>query len=424
MIDPKVLRNNLPEVVARLRLKGFEFDVDWYQKKEEERKWRQASMEQNLAERNEYAKKIGQAKARGEDVSIVMNEAVKINETIEKLQQHFNELDEELKNYLTGIPNVLDETVPLGKDETQNVEVAKWGTPREFDFKPKDHSDLGEALKLMDFEVAAKLSGARFVVLRRQLASLQRALIQLMLDTHTREHGYQEMYVPYLVKDEAFFGTGQLPKFADDFFKTREPFALNLIPTAEVSLTNTVREMILDEVALPIKLTAHTPCFRSEAGSYGKDTKGMIRQHQFEKVELVQIVHPQKSQEAHEELTHHAEIILQKLELPYRKMLLCSGDTGFCSSKTYDLEVWLPSQQTYREISSCSNMTDFQARRMMARFKDNKTGKNELVHTLNGSGLAVGRTLVAILENYQQQDGSITIPKALHKYLDFTVIQP
>ena len=421
MIDPKLLRTQLPEVQANLAKRGFKLDSD-FEALEAERKKLQAELEEAQALKNQLAKAIGQAKAKGESAESLLSEAEAVKQNLEKLGTQFAMLDERLQGLLLMIPNLVSETTPVGKDETGNVEIAKWGTPRSFDFEPIDHADLGEALGLMDFEAAAKLSGSRFVVLRRQLAAMHRALIQLMLNTHTREHGYEETYVPYLVKDEAFYGTGQLPKMADDFFKTQEPFALNLIPTAEVSLTNLVRESIMDESQLPIKLTAHTPCFRSEAGSYGRDTKGMIRQHQFEKVELVQIVHPEKSLEAHEELTKHAEVILQKLNLPYRKVVLCTGDMGFCATKTYDLEVWLPSQNTYREISSCSNMTDFQARRMMARFKNSKTGKNELVHTLNGSGLAVGRTLVAILENYQQKDGSVLVPEVLHPYLDFKVI--
>lgn len=421
MIDPKLLRTQLEFVKAALRKKGVSLDPH-YEILEAERKTLQADLENTQAEKNQVAKAIGQAKAKGEQADVLFKEADLIKTKLESLQQRFTEVDAEIQAIVSALPNLLHDSVPLGKDDTENVELRRVGTPRTFSFPPKDHTALGEALGLMDFDAAVKLSGARFVVLRRQLASLQRALIQLMLNTHTREHGYQEMYVPYLVKDEAFFGTGQLPKFAEDFFRTREPFALNLIPTAEVSLTNTVGGMILDEKDLPLRMTAHTPCFRSEAGSYGKDTRGMIRQHQFEKVEMVQIVHPEKSWEAHEEMTHHAEVILQKLNLPYRVVVLCSGDTGFASAKTHDLEVWLPSQNTYREISSCTNCLDFQARRMMARYKDSKTGKNELVHTLNGSGLAVGRTLVAILENYQQEDGSILIPEALHTYLDFTVI--
>lgn len=422
MIDPKLLRTQTEMVNRNLMTRGFNLDIVEFTALENSRKVYQLEFEDAQAKRNQLAKAVGQAKSKGEPADDLLKQAEEMKEKIALCEKRFSEIDAKIQEITLYIPNLIDQSVPFGNDEAGNKEVHRWGTPPKFSFKPKDHADLGEALGLMDFDTATKLSGARFVVLRRQLASLQRALIQLMVNTHTREHGYDEMYVPYLVKDEAFYGTGQLPKFADDFFKTREPFALNLIPTAEVSLTNTVREMILDEAQLPVKLTAHTPCFRSEAGSYGRDTKGMIRQHQFEKVELVQIVHPEKSWQAHEELTRHAEVILEKLELPYRRMVLCTGDTGFGAAKTYDLEVWLPSQNTYREISSCSNCTDFQARRMMARFKDSKTGKNELVHTLNGSGLAVGRTLVAILENNQDEAGNIKIPKALHQYLDFTEI--
>ncbi|MCX7123264.1 MAG: serine--tRNA ligase [Gammaproteobacteria bacterium] len=399
MIDPKLLRNQFEFVKAGLAKRGTVINSE-FEALEGQRKTVQSAFENAQAEKNQIAREIGQAKSKGENADALFEKADEIKSRLDTLQQEFTRLDVQIDAILLGLPNLPDDSVPIGKDESENVEICRVGSPKTFDFPVKDHVALGEALEMMDFDTAAKLSGARFVVLRRQLASLHRALIQLMLDTHTREHDYQEMYVPYLVKDSAFFGTGQLPKFAEDFFKTREPFALNLIPTAEVSLTNTVSDMILDESQLPWKLTAHTPCFRSEAGSYGRDTRGMIRQHQFEKVELVQIVHPEKSWEALEALRGHAEVILQKLGLPYRVMALCTGDMGFTAAKTYDLEVWLPSQNTYREISSCSNCTDFQARRMKARFKDSKTGKNELVHTLNGSGLAVGRTLVAILENY------------------------
>ncbi len=422
MIDPKLLRTNIEEVAAKLRLRGFDLDVALFQNLEQQRKSVQSQTEQLQSERNKFAKAIGQAKARGEDTVGLMQESTVLNEQLQGFELELSQIEIKFKDFLLGIPNIPDASVPVGASDADNVEVRRVGQPKDFNFTPKDHVALGEALQAMDFEAAAKMSGARFVVLRRQLAAMHRALIQLMLDTHTREHGYQEMYVPYLVKDDAFYGTGQLPKFADDFFKTTEPFNLNLIPTAEVSLTNTIREMVLNEADLPLKMTAHTPCFRSEVGSSGKDTRGMIRQHQFEKVELVHIVHPSKSWEALEEITQHAEVILQKLGLPYRVMLLCTGDIGNGSAKTYDLEVWVPAQNCYREISSCSNFTDFQARRMQARFKGAKTQKNELVHTLNGSGLAVGRTLVAIMENYQDESGNIHVPEALHKYLDFKVI--
>jgi seryl-tRNA synthetase len=421
MIDPKLLRNQFAEVVTALQKRGVTLSPE-FAGLEARRKQEQTEFEALQAEKNRVSQAIGQAKAKGESAEALFAEAEGIKAQLEHLQSALMQTDAALEAIAAALPNLPHESTPFGRDENENVEVRRVGTPRQFSFTPKDHVALGEALGLMDFDTAAKLSGARFVVLRQALASLHRALIQLMLDTHTREHRYSETYVPYLVKDEAFFGTGQLPKFAEDFFKTAPPFALNLIPTAEVSLTNTVSDMILDEADLPLRLTAHTPCFRSEAGSYGKDTRGMIRQHQFEKVELVQIVHPERSWEAHEELTRHAEVILQKLELPYRVMALCTGDIGFCAAKTYDLEVWLPSQQKYREISSCSNCTDFQARRMKARFKNKATGKNEWVHTLNGSGLAVGRTLVAILENFQMENGDIQVPKALHPYLNFTVI--
>lgn len=422
MIDPKLLRTQTLEVARKLKRRGFDLNVIEIEAEENARKIYQTEFEAAQAKKNKLAKEIGQAKAKGESAEELLKQAEAIKQEIAHFEKRFNEIDDKVRALALTIPNLPDASVPEGQSDADNVEVRRVGMPKKFSFTPKDHVALGEALGLMDFETASKLSGARFVILRRQLAALQRALIQLMLDTHTREHNYQETYVPYLVKDEAFVGTGQLPKFADDFFKTREPHSLNLIPTAEVSLSNTVREMVLSDADLPLKLTAHTPCFRSEAGSYGKDTRGMIRQHQFEKVELVQIVHPAKSWEALEELTQHAEVILQKLELPYRVMVLCAGDMGFCAAKTYDLEVWLPGQNAYREISSCSNTLDFQARRMQARFKDAKTGKNELVHILNGSGLAVGRTLVAILENYQDEAGRVHVPEALHKYLDFTVI--
>ncbi len=422
MIDPKLLRTQLAWVEAELAKRGARISPK-FTELEAKRKTLQSALENTQAQKNQIAREIGQAKSKGENAEALLKQADEIKLRSESLQAEFNQVETDINAIVLSLPNLPHESTPVGKDERDNVEIRRIGTPKQFSFTPQDHVALGEALGMMDFDTAAKLSGARFVVLRRQFASLHRALIQLMLDTHTREHDYQEMYVPYLVKDEAFVGTGQFPKFVGDFFQTREPFALNLIPTAEVSLTNTVREMILDESSLPLKLTAHTPCFRSEAGSYGRDTRGMIRQHQFEKVELVQIVHPKHSWQALEELTAHAEAILQKLGLPYRVLALCTGDMGFSAAKTYDLEVWLPSQNTYREISSCSNCVDFQARRMMARYKDSQTGKNEWVHTLNGSGLAVGRTLVAILENYQDEAGNIQIPEALHRYLDFTSIK-
>lgn len=421
MIDPKLLRQALPEVKARLQTRGANIPAE-FEEWEASRKKIQVSVEGLQAERNVLAKAIGQAKAKGQACEDLLAQSEGVNTQLLMLQQEYALYEQKITEVLQMLPNLPHATTPIGKDESENVEIRRHGEPRSFSFPVKDHVALGEALEMMDFDLAAKLSGARFVVLRRKLAALHRALIQFMLDTHTREHGYEELYVPYLVKDEAFFGTGQLPKFAEDFFKTKEPFSLNLIPTAEVSLTNTVSQMILDEGVLPMRLTAHTPCFRSEAGSYGRDTRGMIRQHQFEKVELVQVVHPEKGLEALDELVGHAEVILQKLGLPYRVMSLCTGDMGFSAAKTYDLEVWLPSQNTYREISSCSLCTDFQARRMSARYKDQSTGKNEFVHTLNGSGLAVGRTLVALLENGQQESGAIHVPQVLHRYLDFVTL--
>ena len=423
MLDPKLFRQHLPEVAQKLTRRKMSLDLSLFESMEAKRKKIQAETQTLQEHRNAISKKIGQAKSRGEDASELLKEASLMGDTQREKELELQAIEQELEGILLTIPNLLDESVPDGVDESQNKEVRQWGTPRTFSFTPKDHIVLGETLGMMDFETAAKLSGARFSTLNRGLAKLHRALGQFMLDVHTQEHGYTEMYVPYLVKKECFFGTNQLPKFADDFFyikdlKEAQSRELCLISTAEIPLTNSVRESVISEDQLPLKLTAQTPCFRSEAGSYGKDTKGLIRQHQFEKVELVHIVHPEKSFEALETLTSHAEKILQKLGLPYRVVLLCSGDTGFGSTKTYDLEVWLPGQQTYREISSCSNCLDFQARRMQTRFKNSKTGKNEWVHTLNGSGLAIGRTLVAIMENYQNEDGSISIPSALRPYMN------
>ncbi|WP_370136660.1 serine--tRNA ligase, partial [Alteromonas sp.] len=365
---------------------------------------------------------IGKAKAQGEDIAPLLAEVGKLGDELDAAKAELSELLEEINTLTQGIPNLPHESVPAGKDEDDNVEISRWGEPRTFDFEVKDHVDVAEGLNNgLDFATASKLTGSRFVVMRGDIARLNRAIAQFMLDTHTQEHGYQEMYVPYLVNADSLYGTGQLPKFGEDLFHTKpateEGQGLSLIPTAEVPLTNIARDEILDAKTLPVKMTAHTPCFRSEAGSYGRDTRGLIRQHQFDKVELVQLVKPEESFDALEALTGHAEVILQKLELPYRKVLLCTGDMGFGACKTYDLEVWLPAQNTYREISSCSNMLDFQARRMQARFRNPETNKTELLHTLNGSGLAVGRTLVAILENNQQADGSVTIPKALVPYM-------
>ena len=388
-----------------------------YRRLEDDRKSLQVRVETLRHERNERSRGIGRAKAAGEDIEPFRRQVKELGEALKTAEAELQSLQEELSDFLAGLPNMLHDTVPDGADETSNALVLKWGEPPTFDFEPKDHVVLGEGLGLLDFEGAAKLSGSRFSVLRGGLARLHRALIQFMLDVHIGEHGYTECYVPYLVKDAALYGTGQLPKFGDDLFAVDGERDLRLIPTAEVSLTNLVRDEILASDQLPMRLTAHTPCFRSEAGSYGQDTRGMIRQHQFEKVELVHVAAPADSYEALEELTGHAEVILQRLELPYRKVTLCAGDTGFSAAKTYDLEVWLPGQNRYREISSCSNCEDFQARRMHARWRNPDTGKPELVHTLNGSGVAAGRALIAVMENFQQADGSVMVPEALRSYM-------
>ena len=423
MLDPKYLRNEIEKTAERLAARGFKLDIEAYSALEEQRKALQQQTEELQNQRNIRSKSIGKAKAQGEDIAPLLAEVGDLGAKLDAAKQEFNAVTESLKVFSQGIPNLPDKSVPVGKDEDDNVEVLKWGQPREFDFEVKDHVDVAEALsKGADFELASKLTGSRFVVMRGKVARMHRALAQFMLDTHVNEHGYEEMYVPFLVNEASMFGTGQFPKFAEDAFHTKpateEGQGLSLIPTAEVPLTNTVRDEIVDNASLPLKLTAHTPCFRSEAGSYGRDTRGLIRQHQFEKVELVQIVKPEESFDALEALTGHAETILQKLGLPYRKVVLCTGDMGFGACKTYDLEVWLPAQNTYREISSCSNMGDFQARRMQARFRRSEGEKPELVNTLNGSGLAVGRTLVAILENYQQADGSVTVPEVLVPYMN------
>ncbi|MDM7323212.1 MAG: serine--tRNA ligase [Gammaproteobacteria bacterium] len=417
MLDPRLLRSNLPAVAAGLARRGLVLDTAAIERLEAERKAAQIEAERLLAERNARSKAIGQAKARGEDVQPLLDEVASLGERLEAAKARFAAIAEQLDALMLQLPNIPHPSVPEGVDETGNVEVKRWGTPKSFPFKPKDHVALGEGLGFMDFAAAAKLTGSRFVVLKSELARLHRALIQFMLDLHTREHGYQEVYVPYMVNADSLRGTGQLPKFEDDLFKLAGESPYYLIPTAEVPVTNLVRDEILDLETLPLKMVAHTPCFRSEAGSAGRDTRGMIRQHQFEKVELVQIVHPERSYAALEELTAHAEAVLERLGLPYRRMLLCTGDMGFGSAKTYDLEVWLPAQGTYREVSSCSNFEAFQARRLQARFR-NPEGKPELVHTLNGSGLAVGRTLVALLENYQDEAGRIAIPEALRPYMD------
>ncbi len=416
MLDIQQLRNDLDNVVARLKARGFEFNADDFRKLEAERKTIQTNTEALQAKRNAASKSIGMAKAKGEDVSAIMAEVAGLGDELKAAETQLNEVQAKMQALMLNVPNLPHDSVPQGKDETENKEVRRWGTPRTFDFAVKDHADVGAPLGL-DFDTGAKLSGARFTLMKGQIAKLHRAIAQFMLDTQTEQHGYTECYTPYMVNAETLLGTGQLPKFEADLFSMMHNDAkMYLIPTSEVTLTNTVRGEIVPLEALPIKLTAHTPCFRSEAGSYGKDTKGMIRQHQFDKVEMVQIVHPEKSYEALEEMVGHAEHILQLLELPYRLVSLCTGDMGFGAAKTYDLEVWLPAQNTYREISSVSNCEAFQARRMQARFR-NAQGKPELVHTLNGSGLAVGRTLVAVLENNQQADGSVTIPKVLQPYM-------
>ncbi|VXC80992.1 seryl-tRNA synthetase, also charges selenocysteinyl-tRNA with serine [Pseudomonas sp. 9AZ] len=419
MLDSKLVRTQLHEVAERLAARGFVLDVARFEALEAQRKTLQTRTEQLQAERNSRSKSIGQAKQRGEDIAPLLAEVDQMGSDLEQGKRDLDSIQTELDNLLLNIPNLPHESVPVGADEEGNVEVSRWGTPRSFDFPIQDHVALGEQHGWLDFETAAKLSGARFAVLRGPIARMHRALAQFMINLHTGEHGYEEAYTPYLVQAPALQGTGQLPKFEEDLFKiAREGEAdLYLIPTAEVSLTNIVAGEILDAKQLPLKLVAHTPCFRSEAGASGRDTRGMIRQHQFDKVEMVQIVEPSKSFEALESLTANAERVLQLLELPYRKLALCTGDMGFGAVKTYDLEVWVPSQDKYREISSCSNCGDFQARRMQARYRNPETGKPELVHTLNGSGLAVGRTLVAVLENYQQADGSIRVPDVLKPYM-------
>ncbi len=415
MLDIQLLRKDLPQVVSGLARRGVAFDEAQFRTLEDTRKTLQIRTEECQAKRNTISKQVGILKGKGEDASALMNEVGSIADELKANELALGELQIKLNHFLRVIPNIPRDDVPAGNNETGNVEVRQHGTPRVFDFTPKDHTDIGEALGGIDFETATKLSGSRFSVLKGGVARLHRALAQFMLNVHTEEHGYTEVYVPYMVGPESADGVSSLAKFKDDLFKI-EGRDLYLIPTAEYPVTNFVRDTIVDAKDLPLKFACHSPCFRSEAGSYGKDTRGMIRQHQFDKVEMVQIVTPDKSTEAHEELTAHAESILQRLELPYRTMLLCTGDMGFSSAKTYDLEVWLPAQNTYREISSCSNFEAFQARRMMARFK-NAAGKTEMLHTINGSGLAVGRTLVAVLENYQNADGSVSIPSVLQPYM-------
>jgi len=421
MLDPKFLRADLEEAKQRLASRGFELDVDTIKSLEEQRKTLQIRTEQLQNDRNVRSKSIGKVKASGEDIQPLLAEVGKLGEELDAAKAELAELLTKIEDVALSLPNLPHPSAPLGKDEDDNVELKRWGQPKEFDFEIKDHVDVGEALNGLDFKNAVKITGSRFIVMRGQIARMHRAIAQFMLDTHTEEHGYTELYVPYLVNTDSLYGTGQLPKFGEDLFHTKpateEGQGLSLIPTAEVPVTNTARDTITDEADLPVRLTAHTPCFRSEAGSYGRDTRGLIRQHQFDKVEMVQLAHPDKSYEALEEMRQHAENILIKLNLPYRVVTLCTGDMGFGAAKTYDLEVWVPAQKTYREISSVSNCEDFQARRLQARtrLKDNK--KPVLLHTLNGSGLAVGRTLVAILENYQLADGRVEVPEALQGYM-------
>ncbi len=423
MLDPKLIRNDLPAIAEKLATRGYQLDVAALQQLETKRKQFQVQTEEYQSERNTKSKSIGKAKAAGEDIQPLLDEVAGLGKKLDAAKLELDKVQTELDDIVMGIPNLPDESVPVGKDEEDNVEIRRWGEPRQFDFEAKDHVDLGAKENALDFETASKLTGSRYAVMRGNMAKLHRALIQFMLDVHTREHGYTEVYVPYIVNSDSLRGTGQLPKFEEDLFCVDKEAGHYLIPTAEVPVTNLARGEILEAADMPVKYTSHTPCFRSEAGSYGKDTRGMIRQHQFEKVELVQMVSAERSWDALEELTGHAETILQKLELPYRVMNLCSGDIGFSAAKTYDLEVWLPGQQAYREISSCSCFVDFQARRMQARWRNPETGKPELLHTVNGSGLAIGRTLVAVLENYQQQDGSIAVPEVLRPYMaDITII--
>ncbi len=425
MLDPKLLRQSAADVAANLARRGFDFDADAYLALEERRKALQVETEQLQGERNASAKRIGKAKAQGEDIAPLLAAVKDLGERLDAGEKALQDVQAELRDIELGLPNLLADDVPTGTTEEDNTEVRRWGEPVDLGFAARDHIALGEGLGQLDFDAASKISGARFVVMKGPLARLQRALIQFMLDTHTGEHGYTEAYVPYLVKSQALIGTGQLPKFEEDQFKTTGESPFYLIPTAEVPVTNLAADVIFDADALPQRIVAHTPCFRSEAGSHGQDTRGMIRQHQFEKVELVQFVAPDASMAALEELTGHAETILRKLELPYRTVTLCSGDIGFGSTKTYDIEVWLPGQGRYREISSCSNYNDFQARRMKARRRNPGTGKPELIHTLNGSGVAAGRALIAVMENYQREDGGIRIPAVLQPYMGgLTAIEP
>jgi seryl-tRNA synthetase len=417
MLDPRLFRTDLDFVKEQLGRRSFNFNPESYLELEAKRKEVQIKTQELQNERNSRSKAIGQAKANGEDVQPLLNQVHYLGDSLKVVETELSAIQLEMEFLMEGIPNILDQAVPDGKSEEFNVEITRWGDIPKFNFEARDHVDLGAKLNGIDFELGAKIASSRFVVLTGPLARLQRAIIQLMMDMHTEEHGYAETYVPYLANGDSLRGTGQLPKFEADLFKASDDPVLYLIPTAEVPVTNRVRDVIVDAKDLPLKFVCHSPCFRSEAGAYGRDVRGMIRQHQFEKVELVQIVRPEDSVRAHEELTNHAENVLKKLNLPYRKMLLCAGDTGFSSSKTYDLEVWLPGQGNYREISSCSNFKDFQARRLQARWRNPETGKPELVHTLNGSGLAAGRTLIAVMENYQDAEGRIRIPEALLPYM-------
>ncbi len=417
MLDPRLLRTELEEIAGQLKRRGVVLDVARIQSLEEARKRLQVSAQELQNQRNSRSKQIGKAKAAGEDIQPLLAEVADLGEKLKNAQDELTSVQEQLSDIALGLPNIPHSSVPDGKDESDNREERRWGEPKTFDFEPRDHVDLGSALGWLDFETAAKITGSRFVTMQGPLARLHRALAQFMLDTHTREHGYTEAYVPFMVNADSLQGTGQLPKFEEDLFKLSGELPYYLIPTAEVPVTNLVRGAIIEDADMPRKWVSQTPCFRSEAGSYGRDTRGMIRQHQFEKVEMVQIVRPAESYAVLEELTGHAEKILQMLGLPYRVVTLCTGDIGFSAAKTYDIEVWLPAQNTYREISSCSNFEDFQARRLQARWRNPETGKPELVHTLNGSGLAVGRTLVAVMENYQQIDGSIAVPEVLWPYM-------
>ncbi len=417
MLDPRLFRTDLDFVKEQLIRRSFNFNPESYLELEARRKEVQVNTQELQNERNSRSKAIGQAKAKGVDVQPLLDQVQFLGDSLKSAETELSAIQVEMELLMEGIPNILDQTVPEGKSEEFNVEISRWGDIPVFNFEAKDHVDLGVKLNAIDFELGAKIASSRFVVLTGPLARLQRAIIQLMMDTHTEEHGYAETYVPYLANADSLRGTGQLPKFEADLFKASDDPVLYLIPTAEVPVTNRVRDVIIEAKDLPLKFVCHSPCFRSEAGAYGRDVRGMIRQHQFEKVELVQIVKPEDSLKVHEELTNHAENILKKLNLPYRKMLLCAGDTGFSSSKTYDLEVWLPGQGNYREISSCSNFKDFQARRLQARWRNPETGKPELVHTLNGSGLAAGRTLIAVMENYQDAQGRVRIPEVLIPYM-------